>query len=202
MKKIIVLACLATTISMTASAAMADSIKGKLGVTGRIGFLVPADNTADPAPGFPNNKTDTGFIGGAGLIYGIDDHFAAEFDVTRASFGSETGDFGVTNVSLGGQYRFALRQRQLVPYIGAGLDILVSDYDFNGGNRSDVDTTVGVHISGGVDYFLQRNLALTAEAKIVAAPNANITDRSTGAHAGDFDPSSFSTTFGVRYFFN
>jgi outer membrane protein len=198
MKKLIVLACLATTISMTAGTAMADSIKGKLGVTGRIGFLVPADNTAENL----NNKTDTGFIAGAGLIYGIDDHFAAELDVTRTSFGSDTGDFGITNVSLGAQYRFALQQRQFVPYIGAGLDILVSDYDENGGARSDVDTTVGVHISGGVDYFLQKNLALTAEAKLVAAPDTSITDRKSGDHVGNFDPSNFSTTVGIRYFFN
>jgi outer membrane protein len=198
MKKLIVLACLATTISMTAGTAMADSIKGKLGVTGRIGFLVPADNTAENL----NNKTDTGFNAGAGLIYGIDDHIAAELEVTRASFGSDTGDFGVTDVSLGAQYRFALQQRQLVPYLGIGLDILVSDYDENGGAKSDVDTTVGAHISGGVDYFLQKNLALTAEVKLVVAPDARITDRSSGDHVGNFDPSSFSTTVGIRYFFN
>ncbi|HXE98095.1 MAG TPA: porin family protein [Dongiaceae bacterium] len=198
MKKLIVLACLATTVSLTAGTAMADSIKGKVGVTGRVGFISPADNDAE----FINNRTDTGFVAGGGLIYGIDDHIAVELDVTRTSFGSDTGDFGVTNVSFGGQYRFALQQRQLVPYLGVGLDILATDYDENGGARSDVDTTVGVHISGGVDYFLQKNLALTAEAKLVAAPDAKITDRQNGNHAGDFDPSSFSTTVGLRYFFN
>lgn len=200
MKKLIVLACLATTVSLTAVPAMADSIKGRFGVTGKIGIIVPADNDAE----FFNdrtNRTDAGFIGGAGLIYGIDDHFAAELDVTRASFGSDTGDFGVTNVSLGGQYRFALPQnRKLVPYVGAGLDILVSDYDPNDGARLDVDTTVGVHVSGGIDYFLLKQLALTAEAKMLLAPNTSITFR--GQHTGDFDPTSFSTTVGIRYFFN
>ncbi len=202
MKKLIVLACLATTVSLTAGTAMADSIKGQLGVTGRVGFINPANNTADSAPNYYNNKTDTGFIAGGGLIYGIDDHIALELDVTRASFGSETGDFGVTNFSFGGQYRFALQQRQLVPYIGVGVDIIATDYDENGGARSDVDTKVGGHISGGVDYFLQRNLALTAETKLVIAPDARITDSSSGTHVGDFDPTSFSATIGVRFFFN
>jgi len=197
MKKLIVLACLATTVSMTAATAMADSIKGRVGVTGKIGFLVPADNESD----FYHNKTDAGFIGGGGFIYGIDDHFAAEIDVTRSVFGSETGDFGVTNVSLGGQYRFALTQSQFVPYLGAGLDILVTDYDPNDGLSRDVDTTVGVHGSAGIDYFLLKNLALTAEAKLVVAPDTSITDRS-GNHQGDFDPTSFSSTVGIRYFFN
>jgi outer membrane protein len=202
MKKLIVFACLATAISMTAGTAMADSIRGKLGVTGRVGFVNPADNTADPAPGYPNNRTDSGYVAGGGLIYGIDDHIALECEVTRTQFGSETGDFGVTDLSFGGQYRFALQQRQLVPYIGVGLDILVSDYDENSGLSSDVETTVGAHLSGGVDFFLQRNLALTAEAKVVIAPNAKITDRQTGNSAGNFDPSNFSTTIGFRYFFN
>lgn len=176
---------------------MADSIKGRIGVTGKIGFLIPADNDAN----FHNNKTDAGFIGGGGFIYGIDDRFAAEIDVTRAEFGSDDGDFGVTNISLGGQYRLPLSNPQLVPYAGAGLDILVSDFDPSDGEKRNVDTTVGFHASGGIDYFLMKQLALTAEAKLVVAPDTSITDRS-GAHRGDFDPMSFSSTLGVRYFFN
>lgn len=198
MKKLIVFACLATTISMTAGTAMADSLRGRVGVTGRVGFLNPADNNAE----FFDNRTDAGFIAGGGLIYGIDDHFAIDLEVSRTDFGSDTGDFGVTDYSVGGQYRFGLQQPWLVPYLGVGLDILVSDYDEYGGAQSDVDSTVGAHISGGVDFFLQRQLALTAEAKIIAAPDADITDRPSGSNAGNFDPSSFSTTIGLRYFFN
>lgn len=197
MKKLIVLACMATTISMTAGLAMADSINGKLGVTGRVGFLSPADNNAE----YFDNRTDTGLVVGGGLIYGVDDHIALELEATRSEFGSDTGDFGVTDISIGGQYRFAVQQR-FVPYLGAGFDVLVSDYDENSGLRSDIETKVGVHIKGGVDFFIQRNLALTAEAKLVAAPDAKITDSQSGAHAGDFDPSNISTTVGLRYFFN
>jgi outer membrane protein len=197
MKKLIIITCLASVVALTAGTAMADSIKGRLGVTGKIGFMLPADNESD----FFTNKTDAGLIGGAGLIYGIDDHFAAEIEVSRTAFGSETGDFGVTNVSLGGQYRFALSNQQLVPYLGAGLDILVSDYDPNDGSTRNVDTTVGAHLSAGADYFIAKQLALTAEAKLVAAPNTSITD-GFGDHRGNFDPSSFSGTVGLRYFFN
>jgi outer membrane protein len=199
MKKIIALTCLAAIVSLTSGTSMADSIKGRLGVTGKIGFVVPADNDAEFFLD-RTNRTDAGFIGGGGLIYGIDDHFAAELDVTRASFDSDTGDFGVTNVSLGGQYRFTPHSR-LVPYVGAGLDILVSDYEPNDRIRLDVDTTVGVHVKGGVDYFLQKQLALTAEAKMVVAPDTNINDR-FGDHTGNFDPTNFSATVGIRYFFN
>jgi outer membrane protein len=96
---------------------------------------------------------------------------------------------------MGAQYRFALSQPKLVPYLGAGLDILLIDAD----RGRNVDTTVGVHASAGIDYFIMKQLALTAEAKLVVAPD---TDISGPGGNGKFDPNSFSTTFGVRYFFN
>jgi len=192
MKKLIVLACATAALTLAAGPALADSIQGKLGVTGRVGVLIPADGDFDAH----TNRTDAGFIGGGGLIYGIDKHFAAEFDVTRTSFESDFGDFGVTNLALGAQYRFTLSQPQLVPYLGAGIDLLLIDAD----QGRDVDTTVGVHATAGVDYFITKQFALTTEAKLLLAPDTDIKD-SLGKR-GDFDPTAFSTTVGLRYFFN
>jgi outer membrane protein len=197
LKKHVFAACLAATISLAAGAASADTINGRLGVTAKLGFLVPADNESD----FYHNSTDTGIVGGGGLIYGLDDHFAVNFDVTRAGFGSETGDFGVTDFSFGAQYRFMSTRSQFVPYVGAGIDVLAADYQPYDGSSQDVDTKVGGHISAGFDYFIRRQFALNAEIRGTVAPNAAIKD-SFGDHVGNFDPSSFSSTFGVRYFFN
>lgn len=191
MKKLLVLACAAATLSLAAAPAMADSIQGKLGVTGRIGFMIPADGDFGPF----KNKTDAGIIGGGGLIYGIDKHFAAEIDITRSAFGSDFGNFGVTNIALGAQYRFVLAQPQLVPYLGTGLDLLLIDAD----QGREVDTTLGVHASAGLDYFITKQFALTTEAKLVLAPDTDI-NGPTGS--GNFDPNSFSTTVGLRFFFN
>jgi outer membrane protein len=66
--------------------------------------------------------------------------------------------------------------------------------------KGDVDTVVGVHLAGGVDYFLMKQLAFTSQLKAVIAPDADIT--ASGAKIGNFDPMSISMTFGVRYFFN
>jgi len=169
---------------------MADNIMGRLGVTGRIGFIVPSDSS-NVLGGVVGTNAD--LIGGGGVIYGVTDSIAAEFDITHAGF----NDFDTTNLSLGAQYRYlGLPIRQLVPYGGAGLDILLNDVD--GGS---VDNVVGVHLSVGADYFLQKQLAVTAEAKGVFAGDADIRGPG-GAKVGDFDPTSFSMTFGVRYFFN
>lgn len=192
MRKLLFIASALATFSLAANSVSADSIAGKLGVTGKIGVLIPSDGDVDNF----KNKNDAGFIGGGGLIYGVDKHFAAEFDITRTSFDSDFATFGVTNISLGAQYRFALNQPQLVPYLGAGLDILLNDAD----HGYNVDNTVGVHAAAGIDYFLMKQLALTAEAKLVVAPDADI-NGPTGKR-GNFDPTALSTTFGVRYFFN
>lgn len=192
MKKLLVLACATAALSLAAGPATADSINGRVGVTGKIGFTVPADSDLNSR----NNHTDPGVIGGGGLIYGIDNYLAAEVAITHSAFDSDLGYFGVTDFAFGGQYRFPLNQPRLVPYLGAGLDILVTD---TGHGRS-VDTTVGAHAIAGADYFLMKKLALTAEAKVLVAPDADITG--PNGENGNFDPTSFSTTFGVRYFFN
>ncbi|HET6418699.1 MAG TPA: outer membrane beta-barrel protein [Geobacteraceae bacterium] len=208
MKKSLVLYCTVLTLVLTAGAAIAgdgDSIKGRVGVTGRIGFLVPSDSEAFAVPN-SNLNTDVGFIGGGGFIYGIDKHFAVELDITNTDFdahrdGFKAGDFNTTNVSIGAQYRFVdIPVQKLVPYLGAGLDILFNDFNFADGGHADVDTVAGVHVSAGADYFLMKQLALTAEMKGVVAPDADI--NSGGTKIGNYDPTSFSMTFGARYFFN
>ena len=201
MKKYLMCACLLVMVTVGASTAMAESIAGRLGITGRVGFLIPANSD------FVDRKleTDVAFTGGGGLIYGIDRNFALELDVTRTEFsanrvsGIDEGDFGITNISFGAQYRFAEPQPKLVPYVGAGIDILLTEHTRPTGIKASVDDTVGIHLSGGVDYFFQKALAVTAELKAVLAMEADI---NASTLTGHFDPSSLSGTFGVRYFFN
>ncbi|RII25570.1 MAG: hypothetical protein CXR31_13410 [Geobacter sp.] len=198
MKKICLLTCLTLTMALTTGAAMADSIKGKVGVTGRLGFIVPTDGVYVSGNTLHDYDADPDFIFGGGLIYGIDQNWAAEIDVTRAEFDVDIPNEGrkgeIINVSLGGQYRF-MPQEKLVPYLGAGLDILINDL-----KGHSVDTTVGVHGAGGVDYFILKPLALTAEAKIVAGPEADI--NRNGTRVGRFSTTNFTTTAGIRFFFN
>jgi outer membrane protein len=205
MKRIVVFVCMAAVLALAAGTAMAESIKGRIGVTGRIGFLVPADSEAFTEFGVSNLSTDVGFNGGGGFIYGITDNIAAEIDITHTWFGANIGgfhegDFNTTNISLGAQYRFDVPVQHLTPYVGAGLDILVNGFDFERGGSADVDTVVGAHISGGVDYFVMKQLALTTELKGVLAPDADI--KTAFGKIGNYDPMAFTMTFGARFFFN
>ncbi|SNB47770.1 outer membrane beta-barrel protein [Geobacter sp. DSM 9736] len=193
MKRLLVFGGLLLSVALSTGTAFAESIQNRFGVTGRLGFLIPADSDYNDR----KLNADAGFVGGGGFIYGFDRNIALELDITHTWFGTELpsgprqGDFSITNLAFGAQYRFMIADPKIVPYAGGGLDILFNEYE-----RADVDTVVGIHASGGVDYFLTRDIALNAEGKIVIAPEADI----DGA-GGNFDPSSFSGTFGVRYFF-
>lgn len=208
MKRVAFLGFLVASFTLAAGTAMADDITGRLGVTGRIGFLVPADSEDVAGAGIRNIDTDVGFVGGGGFIFGINKNIAAELEITHTEFngdepdGDRYGDFETTNLSLGVQYRFNDPVPHLTPYVGGGVDILINDLTTAAGAGRDVDTVAGVHLNAGVDYFVLKQLALTTELKGVLAPNADITNPANGTKIGNFDPSSFSMTFGARLFFN
>jgi hypothetical protein len=85
MKRNFILYCAVISLVLAAGTAMAaDGIQGRLGVTGRLGFLVPENSEAFANPS--KLETDVGFIGGGGFIYGINRNFAAELDITHTEF--------------------------------------------------------------------------------------------------------------------
>lgn len=193
MRKSLLMTAIALVAMLAGSNAMAENLQGRIGVTGRLGVVVPADSEANSPVGKLVVETDAGFIGGGGLIYGVDNNVALELDVTHSEFHAKSlGTAKVNNVSIGGQYRFS--SDQAVPFLGLGVDILMSDLP-----RHDVDTVLGFHLSAGVDYFVSRELALTAQVKGVQAFEADMTGESS---SGDFDPSSLAATVGFRFFFN
>lgn len=204
MNRSMMVVCAALSFVLATGTAMAADIQGRIGVTGRVGFLAPADSEAFAVPS--RLDTDIDLVGGGGLIYGISRNLALELDVTHSGFdahrgGFREGEFSTTNISMGAQYRFLdARMRKFVPYLGAGVDILLNDFRFYDGYKADIDTVAGAHVSGGTDYFLTQQLALNAEVKGVIAPDADI--NYAGVKIGHYDPTNLSVTFGVRYFFN
>jgi outer membrane protein len=64
----------------------------------------------------------------------------------------------------------------------------------------DVDNVVGVHLCGGIDYFILKQVAVGGEFRGVIAPSADIT--AGGVKTGSYDPISIAVTFSARYFFN
>lgn len=197
MRKLLILSACALLTAFLAGNAAADDLRGRLALTGRIGVTNPANSELDRNSDRLIVSTDAGFIGGGGFLFGVDNNIAMELDITHATFHTNHafGQAEVTDLAIGAQFRLPERQR-VVPYFGAGMDVLINDLP-----RNAVNTVVGLHVSTGLDFMLSRQVALNAEIKGVEAFNADVKDF-TGAKAGELDPSNVSFTVGARFFFN
>lgn len=194
MRRIIILAVIALTL--VAGNAMAESINGRLGLTGKIGFVVPLNDSEIKGSSF--GLDDIGFAGGGGLIYGFGNCFAAELDVAHipaldvVQGTTKIDEAEFTDISLGLQFRIMPTHR-LVPYIGGGIDFIKGDI-----SDSTLDWAVGGHVNGGIDFFLNKSIALVLDCKAVFAEKSDI--KQQDVTVGKFDPTSVITTFGVRLF--
>lgn len=185
-------------ITFASSSAFAETIAHRLGITGRVGFAVPVKDD------FINGTSETkaGFAGGGGLIYGFNDYLAAEFDVTHMpkldvkNGGVKTFEAAITDISLGLQYRIT-PQKKLVPYIGAGADFIKGSLTHVNGASYSVDWTYGGHVNAGLDWFLTKGIALTADFRGVIATSGDIQSGSTAV--SEYDPFWVQGMFGARF---
>lgn len=177
--------------------AMADSINGRLGVTGRIGATLPLNddfirNTSD---------TDASLAVGGGLIYGFSEHMAADVEVLHMPRldvqvnGVKTFEAAVTDVSLGVQCRFSTGNR-LVPYVGLGPDFITGDLKHVNGTSYRLDWTYGGHVNLGFDWFITPGIAMTADVRGVYAADGDVLSGSTTV--SEYRPQWFQGTVGVR----
>jgi len=152
--------------------AIENDFTGRFGVMGSFGFLVPE-----------GCSFEINVVGGS-VMYGLTRNIALELDVTHTDFNidiarTDNGSFGTDDISLGAQYRFTDLLLRLTPFLGGGIDILLNDFTDVDGTKLDVDTVVGLHLNGGIDYFIIKDLALTNQMKFVLAPNADIKSTAT-----------------------
>lgn len=208
MRRILVFTTIA--ITLFAGNATAESIKGRLGITGQLGFMVPDNSKYTPdfvtANGLASDqlKADGAFAGGGGLIFGLTDNWALEAHVLytpqidyKNTNGAKVLEIATTNASLGLQYRNNV-SRDLAAYLGGGVDVLISDVKDGSGHEGDVDTVVGGHINVGADYFVTKCFAINFDIRGIFAPEADI--KGGGATMAKYDPISYVGLIGVRFF--
>jgi outer membrane protein len=186
---LLLLCCTGTTL--------AASLDGRLGLTGKAGVLVPLQDDFVSS----TSKTRSGLAAGGGLIFGFCRDLAAEVDVTHAPSlnveisGSKAYDATMTDVALGIQYRPG-SERRLVPFFGVGADFVKGSLKHVSGANYDMDWTEGGHVNVGLDYFLTRGIALSAELRGLFAFEGDV--KSSGVKVGEYNPMSFIGTLGVR----
>lgn len=198
MRKLILFSILV--LAMFATGASAETIANRFGLTGRVGFAIPVK------PGFMedefiNGTSDTknGAAWNGGFIYGFNDHVASELEVSYLprldvkAGGTKAYEAKIKDISFGVQYRF-MPQNHLVPYVGAGLDLMDGKLKQVGGSRYDLDWTYGGHINAGLDWFLTKGIALTADLRGTIATSGDV------SNGNQYDPCWIQGTFGLRLF--
>lgn len=197
MRRVILLALL--TFILATGTAMAASIDGRFGITGKAGVVVALKDDFTSSTG----GSAPALALGGGLIYGFGKNFAVELDVTRVpeldveNSGSKVLEASFTDLSLGVQYRFVPENR-LVPYLGIGADFIKGDLTNLAGNEYDLEWTAGGHVNAGFDYFITRGIALNADFRGVFTAKGDIKDGDVWK--GEYDPTSFIGTVGLRLF--
>lgn len=186
-----------TALSLIAVNALADSIAGRLGVTGRVGGALPLKD--DFVKG--TSDTNAGFAAGGGLIYGFSDLVAADVEVLHmpqhdvSANGVKTYEAAITDVALGVQFRF-LTGKKLVPYIGLGPDFITADLRHVNGTGYNLDWTYGGHVNIGFDWFITPGIALTTDVRGVYAADGDVLRGSV--KVSEYRPQWFQGTVGVR----
>jgi outer membrane protein len=200
------------------NAAMADSIAGKVGITARGGLsyifnskLTVVDSTLDKI------ERSKAWAAGSGIMYGITDNLAVDFDVIYSQADCQVSD-GTTSINLGmgknidfalgAQWRF-MPKNAFVPYVGVGFDVFWNKIDINGNlsdllGSADIAVTYGGHLSAGVDCFLTPNIALNAEIRGVYSTDGDLTIKSPGEAdvvVGKYNPTNISGFVGIRFLF-
>ena len=195
MRRIVILAIAA--LMVTAGNAMADSIAGRLGVSGKLGATAPLKD--DLIAG--TSDTKAGFSGGGGLIYGFGEHGAVDLEVFHMpqldveTGGVKTYEAAITDIALGLQLRFSTAGR-MVPYIGLGPDFIRGNLRHVNGTGYKLDWTYGGHVNVGFDWFVTRGVAMTADVRGVYAADGDVKSGSTTV--SEYSPRWFQGTVGVR----
>jgi len=225
MKKIILLAT--AVLFLFATTAMADSIKGKVGITARGGasyiFNSEFKNEALEAMN-KDIPPEIGWAAGGGIMYGITDNLAVTFDVIYSEADLKVSTPFMSNVdiimgkgetidfSLGAQWRF-MTKNAFVPYVGAGFDVLLNKITMsdkfaavsdNADASFDVGTTYGGHLSVGADCFITPNIALNAEIRGLYSTKGDGTRKKPGLPdtvTMEYNPTNISAFIGLRFFF-
>lgn len=191
---------LVTVLTLCTTTAMAENINHRLGLTGKLGFMVPLTNSQDS---HINNtafelSSNAAFTGGGGIIYGLGKYFALEADITYVpSLDVVTGSTKVAegeffDWGLGVQYRM-LPDSRLVPYVGVGADFIKGNIE-----DTTLDWTFGGHVNAGLDYFITKGVALNVDCRALLAQKSDII--MNGKSVGKFDPMNVTATFGARFF--
>jgi outer membrane protein W len=153
---------------------------------------------------------------GLNASYIVIPHFALELAWNRFETDIEAGRFKLSEITimpllLTAQFRI-LPSNPVVPYVGVGVGYYFNKLDKNREVKTEtetsktivaeeVDDSLGLHVDGGVDWFLTDNFALNLDARYFWT-EADITGKENLSSITDeIDLDSLVLGFGVKLYF-
>jgi OmpA-OmpF porin, OOP family len=205
---------------LAAAPAEADGLY--IGAFGGVSFLDEATGSADgPAPGVSYTvdvESDTGWAGGLVVGYGFSEWLRAEGELSYRQNGLDQAKLGpiavdldgdTTALSVMGNVWFDLPLGGPVrPFLGGGLgmsQVSLNDVEVPalGGAQfvDDSDWVFAYQLGGGVAYRVAPGIDITAEYRYFGTENPEF-NLDAIPTTGEFEYSSHSVLFGIRYSFN
>ncbi len=163
--------------------AKAEDIKGKWGVGYRYRYVAPDDD----------NFKAHGNCHNVNLTYGLTDNIAIEGEFGHFRLKSNAAsEVGTYSLHAGIQLR-ANAIKNFVPYLVGGPGLQIYDYNnVSGGDMKDETFSFSYKTGGGIEYFLNKNLAFNLEAVYIYG--------NTGGKAS-LDVYGWQYGGGVKYYF-
>lgn len=155
--------------------------------------------------GFMEDADTAAYFGG-NMSYGINNWSAIGFSAGYQSFGSDfnIGDLNAYPLMVDFYFRSHENERAYVPYAVLGLGAVVWDFDEEGltaGSSVDIDTSFGVKLGGGVDWFINEKWAINFEASYTFADAETKVTNSAGSVTGTSDADFWNVGGGIKYIF-
>ena len=211
-KKVVILFFVAAAVMLVVSqVSFAQDMKGELGLGARVAYFNYSDD--DLGSGFDVDYDGTAMYD-ANLTYFVHSYFSFELsvgyvetdvDLKGLGISLDIGEFEQIPILLTARTHFSTNPR-VSPYIGIGVGYFLNDFDMSGsipaGYDLDPDDSVGFHVGGGVEIFLNEHFALTIDLKYIwnevdidfKAPGL-----ATEEHSVDVD--AFTSGIGLKYYF-
>lgn len=213
-KKSIIVLFVSAFLFIFSQAAFAQEA-GKLGVGLRASYM--------NISGDEDKNVDFDFDGSA--LYGIDltyffcNYFSLEASLNYAKTdmdaqpkGEAKFDFGEIKqvpVLLTGRFHFPVNDK-ITPYIGAGVGYNFNDFDLSStapsllgaGTTTDIDNSFGYHVNGGIEWFLNQNVALNCDLKYIwSSTDLELKVPGEAVEKFDVDLNAFVAGIGIKYYF-
>ena len=155
--------------------------------------------------GFMDDSNTAAYFGG-NMSYGITNWSAVGVSLGYQSFGSDlnVGDLNAVPLMFDIYLRNQSADRAYVPYAVLGLGAIFWNFDEEGlaaGSSVDIDTSFGVKLGGGVDWFINDKWALNFEASYTFADADTTVRTANGSVSATSDADYWNVGGGLKYLF-